>query len=56
MIKSISEPRLLLLSDMWDSAKSEWVEYYLEVLHPYFDIHYYNVGGLGDVNYVIFRT
>lgn len=41
--------RLVILSDLWGSEKSEWVGHYTEILQDHFEIAYYDSRDLGGV-------
>lgn len=43
------KPRLLLLSDLF-GGNPEWIEYYIQVLESKFDIQYYDVLKLAEIN------
>ena len=42
--------RLIILSDLWGSGKSEWLINYTQILKAYFDIQYYDCCELGGVS------
>ncbi len=42
--------RLVILSDMWGSKKGLWITSYLGYLQQYFDIVYYDIQQLADVD------
>ncbi|MRX66645.1 hypothetical protein SAMN06265349_102553 [Flavobacterium resistens] len=43
------KPRLLLLSDLF-GGNPEWIEYYIQILEPKFEIQYYDVLQLADID------
>ena len=44
------KPRLIILSDLWGTEKSNWINYYLNALSPEFDIKYYDCCEIGNVD------
>lgn len=48
--QKLAKPRLIILSDLWGKEKSDWMTYYLAALENSFDIKYYDVCVLGDVD------
>jgi hypothetical protein len=44
------KPRLLILSDLFGGKNPKWVNYYVEELESKFDIQYYDVLNLGNIN------
>ena len=42
--------RLIILSDLWGSGKSEWLINYTQILKPYFYIQYYDCCELGGIS------
>ena len=46
--------RLIIISDLWGTPKSDWLQLYIPVLEPYFDIKYYDsskLAGLDTIDY-----
>lgn len=43
------KPRLIILSDLWGSEKSEWVNQYIKILEHNFDIKFYDCCDLGNI-------
>lgn len=41
--------RLLILSDLWGIQQSDWIKHYTERLEAFFDIQYYDVCDLGQI-------
>ncbi|MEO8237445.1 MAG: alpha/beta hydrolase [Flavobacterium sp.] len=46
----MAKPRLLILSDLFGGKNPEWVNYYVEKLKSKFEIQYYDVLELGDID------
>lgn len=44
------KPRLVILSDLWGSEKSEWVSQYIKNLGRNFDIKFYDCCDLANIN------
>ena len=44
------KPRLIILSDLWGTEESEWIESYIQRLRLKYDIHYYDCCELGKVD------
>ncbi|TAJ11307.1 alpha/beta hydrolase [Marinilabiliaceae bacterium JC017] len=44
------KPPLILLSDLWGNEKSDWLNYYQELLEPVFDLKYYDCCELGKID------
>lgn len=44
------KPRLLLLSDLF-GGNPEWIEYYIQILESKFDVHYYDVLTLAEIDF-----
>ncbi len=44
------KPRLIILSDLWGTEKSEWIGYYIQNLKSKYDIQYYDCCELGKVD------
>ena len=42
--------RLVVLSDMWGAKKGIWITSYLGYLQQYFDIVFYDIRQLSDIN------
>lgn len=42
--------RLILLSDLWGKERSDWINPYFRALSNNFDIQYYDVQTLGNIN------
>lgn len=42
--------KLIILSDLWGKQKSAWVNNYIELLSPTFDIVYYDCCALGEID------
>ncbi|WP_156831957.1 alpha/beta hydrolase [Kaistella palustris] len=49
MLDKNFKPRLIILSDMWGKAKSDWVSYYIEILKPLFETVYYDCRVLAEI-------
>lgn len=45
----MEKPRLLLLSDLF-GGNPEWIQYCIEILEPKFDVQYYDVLKLAQIN------
>jgi pimeloyl-ACP methyl ester carboxylesterase len=43
------KPRLLILSDLFGGKNPKWIKYYTEILESKFDIQYYDVLKLGEI-------
>ncbi len=46
--------RLIIISDLWGTPKSDWLQLYISVLEPHFDIKYYDsckLAGIDTTNY-----
>jgi hypothetical protein len=43
------KPRLLILSDLFGGENPEWIKYYTELLESKFDIQYYDLQKLGEI-------
>lgn len=48
-----TKQRLVILSDLWGSRKSDWVSYYTSNLREHFDLVHYDSPALGEVNDLI---
>ena len=46
----MTKQRLLILSDLWGSKKSDWLSYYTNILRKKFEIQYYDCCTLGELN------
>jgi hypothetical protein len=46
----MGKPRLLILSDLFGGENPEWIKYYTEIVEPKFDIQYYDVLKLGEID------
>lgn len=44
------KPKLLILSDLFGGKNPDWIKLYAEILKSKFDIHYYDVLELGNIN------
>ena len=44
------KPRLLLLSDIWGATNCEWIQHYIAILNPHFDIQFYDVCKLAEID------
>ena len=44
------KPKLLLISDLWGTEKSDWITYYTSILENHFDLKYYDSCDLGTVD------
>ena len=44
--------KLILLSDLWGKQKSAWVNNYIELLSPKFDVVFYDSCDLGEIDLV----
>ncbi|PKB17187.1 alpha/beta hydrolase [Flavobacterium sp. 5] len=44
------KPRLLILSDLFGGESPQWIKYYTKVLESKFDIQYYDVLKLGEID------
>lgn len=44
------KPRLLILSDLFGGKSQEWIKYYTKILESKFDIQYYDILRLGDID------
>ena len=47
---TVLKPRLLLLSDIWVATNCEWIQHYIAILDPHFDIQYYDVCKLAEID------
>lgn len=47
--------RLIILSDLWGKANSDWMHYYHELLEPVFNLQYYDCCELGGVDTLTFN-
>lgn len=50
MTATIFKPRFILLSDIWGKRNAEWTSYYIDNLSAYFDIHFYDVCELAEID------
>ena len=50
------KPRLILLSDIWGKTNSEWISYYIDYLSAHFDIEFYDVCELAEIDRAKFTT
>ena len=46
----------MLLSDIWGKTNSEWLHYYIENLAPHFEIHFYDVCELAEIDRTKFTS
>lgn len=44
------KPRLIILSDLWGFEEAEWVNTYHQLLHPHFELEYYDSRKLVDLD------
>lgn len=44
------KPRFLLLSDIWGATNCEWIQHYTAILDPHFDIQFYDVCKLAEID------
>lgn len=44
------KPKLLILSDLFGGENPEWIKFYSEILESKFDIQYYDVIKLGEID------
>jgi hypothetical protein len=42
--------KLIVLSDLWGSLKSDWLTHYTEILKKHFEIEYYDCRKLGEID------
>jgi len=42
--------KLIILSDLWGSLKSDWLPHYTEILEKHFEIEYYDCRELGEID------
>lgn len=42
--------KLIILSDLWGSIKSDWLTHYTEILKKHFEIVYYDCRELGEID------
>lgn len=42
--------KLIILSDLWGSKNSNWVNYYSEILKEHFEIQFYDCCELGGID------
>lgn len=46
----MTKPRLLILSDLFGGENPEWINYYTKIVESKFDIQYYDVLKLGEID------
>ena len=44
------KPRLVLISDLWGSKDSEWINNYTSILNHHFDVFFYSSTELAEIN------
>ncbi|MCC9071924.1 alpha/beta hydrolase [Flavobacterium sp. F-65] len=44
------KPRLIILSDLFGGVSPKWINYYIEIVESKFDIQYYDVLKLADID------
>lgn len=49
-MNSNRKPRLVLISDLWGSKDSEWINNYTSILNHHFDVFYYSSTELAEIN------
>lgn len=42
--------KIVLLSDLWGKEKSEWINFYREILQDHFVVEFYDSGDLGNID------
>ena len=46
----IKKQRFILISDLWGKEKSEWINYYTEILAQHFEVVFYDSCDLGNID------